>query len=342
MAGPIVTCPEPDYNGDGYPDPLEFSTAPYNCEASFNVPLPNVTDNCSSFEVRTDIVTDEVVPVTNQFGVIIGYDTVATIIATILPGEPRFVDGIPIGCHRFSYKVTDDCNNYTVVECDFCVIDNIEPSAICNDDLTVNIGGQGVGRIFATDVNEGSTDNCGIDTFFIRRNYTVGPISCDSVTPYYSDWAPYVDFGCCDVNQTVTIELLVIDIYGNSNTCWMDVLVGDNVPPDCFAPHDTTVSCVDLPANFDPYDTAQLQALFGTATADDGCGNALAMEQPPVVDLDQCQVGTIVRTFQAVDLFGNLSNNVCTQVVTIAEQFHYESNSQKISRPTVLYLPRIR
>ncbi|MCB0550755.1 MAG: DUF11 domain-containing protein [Phaeodactylibacter sp.] len=324
VAGPVVSCPEIDFTGDGYPDPLQFSTSPYDCLAAFEAPLPNVTDNCSSWEVRTEIVTDQVVPVTNQYGIITGYDTIATIIATILPGQPRYVSGIPLGCHRFRYKVTDDCNNYTVLECDFCVVDNVEPSAVCNDDLTISIGGQGFGRVYATDINEGSTDNCGIDTILVRRRFDVDPISCGPVTPYYSDWAPYVDFTCCDVGRMVAIELRVIDFYGNENTCWMEVMVGDNVRPVCTAPQDVAVSCVNLPANFDPYNTSQLQALFGAAQADDACGSAMAVEQPPIVNLDQCEVGTIIRTFQAVDLVGNLSQGLCRQVVTIGEHFNYQ------------------
>ncbi len=322
--GPMVSCPEIDRTGDGYPDPLQFSTVPYDCTAAFEAPLPNVADNCSSWEVRTEIVTDEVVPVTNQYGIITGYDTVATIIATILPGAPRYVSGIPVGCHRFRYKVTDDCNNYTVLECDFCVVDDVEPTAICNEDLQVSIGGQGVGRIYATDVNEGSNDNCGIDTLLVRRRFDVDPVTCDPVAPYYSDWGPYVDFTCCDVGRTGAIELRVIDLYGNENICWMELTVTDQVLPVCIAPHDTIVSCADLPANFSPDDTSQLQALFGAAQAEDGCGSAMVVEQPPVVNLGQCGVGTIIRTFQAVDLSGNLSQGLCRQVVTIGAVSNYE------------------
>ncbi|MCB9290108.1 MAG: DUF11 domain-containing protein [Lewinellaceae bacterium] len=324
VAGPEVSCPEIDFNGDGYPDPLNFSTSSYDCTATFQAPLPIVTDNCSSWEVRTDIISDEVVPVTNQFGIITGYDTVATIIATILPGEPRLVSDIPVGCYRFSYKVTDDCNNYTQLECDFCVVDNVQPTAICDDALTVSLGGLGLGRVYAEAVNESSTDNCGIDTMLVRRLYEADPLTCDSVSSFYSDWAPYVDFSCCDVSQLATVELLVIDGAGNQNTCWMEVLVEDKVLPDCYAPNDTTVSCSSLPDNFDPNDTGQLQALFGAATAEDACGGAYVVEQAPLVNLDQCNAGTITRAFQAVDLSGNLSQSLCVQVITITSEYNYE------------------
>ncbi len=322
--GPLVACPFVDYDWDGQADPLRFSTTSYDCTASFMVPLPDVTDNCSAYEVRTEIVADEIVPVTNQYGIVIGYDTIATVIATILPGAPRLVHNIPLGCYRFRYKVTDDCNNYTIVECDFCVADDVQPTAICDDNLNVSIGGQGIGRVYAIDVNEGSTDNCGIDSLLVRRRYTVNPATCNPVAPYYSDWAPWVEFTCCDVDQTDTIELLVIDVNGNRNTCWMEVLVEDKTRPICTAPPNVAVSCNSLPANFDPSSTAQLQALFGAATAQDDCGAAVVNELPPTDNLGQCGFGTVIRNFQAVDLAGNLSQNLCRQVVTVNQEFNYE------------------
>ena len=35
------------------------------------------------------------------------------------------------------------------------------------------------------DVNEGSTDNCGIDTLLVRRRFDLDPLSCDPVTPLF-------------------------------------------------------------------------------------------------------------------------------------------------------------
>ncbi|MCB0555640.1 MAG: DUF11 domain-containing protein, partial [Phaeodactylibacter sp.] len=324
VEGPQVSCPNVDYDGDGQADPLQFSTAPYDCTAAFQAPLPGVSDNCSSWEVETDIVTDQIVPITNQYGIITGYDTVAVILASIDPGEPRFVSGIPVGCHRFRYKVTDDCNNFTVLECDFCVVDDIEPTAVCNDDLHISLGGGGFARVFATDVNEGSTDNCAIDTFLVRRLINYDLSTCEPVAPYYSDWAAYADFTCCDAGLTVTIELKVIDIYGNENICWLDVLIEDKIRPNCVAPPNVSISCPDVPDGLDPTDINDLQALFGEATATDDCGVATVEELPPTANLGTCGDGSIVRRFRATDEAGNQSQNTCQQVITITEEFNYE------------------
>ena len=321
---PSVTCPNVDYNNDGTIDPLVFSTSPFDCAADFTAPLPQVSDNCSSWEVFTDVMTEQVVPVYNQYDILIGYDTVDVVLATIPPNSPnRAVTDIPVGCHFFRYTVVDACDNTTVVECDFCVIDDIEPTAVCDDDLNISIGGGGFARVFAEDIDEGSNDNCGIDTVLVRRLVTIDPVTCDSVTPYFTDWLGYVDFTCCDVNSMVTIELQAIDIYGNTNICWLDVLIEDKIDPYCYAPANTNVSCVDLPVGFNPLDTTQLQNLFGVATAQDDCGVASTMELAPIVNLDLCGFGTIIRRFKAVDEAGNESTNFCQQIITVQQEFDY-------------------
>jgi uncharacterized repeat protein (TIGR01451 family) len=321
---PTVTCPNFDINGDGTLDPLTFSTSPFDCSATFSAPLPQVSDNCSGWEVFTDIMTEQINPIFNQFGILIGFDTVDVVVASIAPDDPtRVVSGIPVGCHFFRYTVVDDCDNTTVVDCDFCVIDDIEPTAVCDDDLNISLGGNGFARVFAVDIDEGSNDNCGIDTLLVRRLVVVDPVTCDPVTPYFTDWLPYVDFTCCDVNMMVTIELQAIDIYGNSNICWLDVLIEDKINPFCVAPQNMNVSCADLPPNFDPLDTLQLQSLFGEATAQDDCGVATVFELAPIANLDICGFGTIIRRFGAIDEAGNQSTNFCQQIITITEEFNY-------------------
>jgi len=313
--GPVITVPV---------DTTTFSTSAFSCTASFNVPAPTqVTDNCSSWEVATEILTDDIVPITNQFGQVIGFDTVQTVVATIDPGESPFVSGIPIGCHIIRYTATDDCGNTSVAETPFCVEDQIEPTAVCDDDLNISLGGQGIAILQASDVDEGSNDNCGIDTLLVRRLYEVSPFTCADTTDYYGEWGASVVFNCCDVNQMVTIELKVIDIYGNENICWLEVLIEDKLNPYCFAPNDQSLSCADIPAGFDATDTLQLQNLFGTATADDNCSNAYVQELAPIVNLDNCGGGTILRRFQAVDAQGNTSTNTCDQTITISDENNY-------------------
>lgn len=321
--GPTVTPPNVDSDGDGELDPLVYSTGTFDCTAAIVVPEPDVVDNCSSFEIDTDILVEEIVPNYNQYGQLIGYDTVQTVFTSIGPDDNRFISGIPIGCHTFRYKVTDDCNNFTIIDAPFCIEDNIAPSAVCDDDLNISLGGDGAARVFATDIDEGSNDNCEIATLEVRRLYEFDPNDCSNVTDYYSDWGNYVDFSCCDAGSMVTIELRVTDIYGNQNICWLEVMIEDYINPFCIAPANTTISCADIPVGFQPEDPQALDALFGVATALDDCGSTTVQEFTPESTLDACGFGTITRTFTAFDNAGNQSTNTCQQLITVTEEYDY-------------------
>lgn len=226
--GPTVLCETVDYDNDGYEDVMTFSTGPYDCTGAFEVPMPIVEDDCSSWEVTTEIMA-------GSFE--------GPVVATILPGKSRYVSGIPVGCHVFRYTVVDDCGNKTVKYCPFQVEDQIAPIAVCDDDLHISIGGEGYARVDASDIDEGSSDNCGpirvevrrrilditayecLDVFDVDGN---GVVVNDEVRPskefgdpdgdgfpeevfYYTPWEEYVEFTCCDMNENVRIEMRVWD-----------------------------------------------------------------------------------------------------------------------------------
>jgi len=321
FTAPTVTCPGQDYDWDGDLDPLVFSTSPFSCTGAFSVPLPTVVDNCSDYEVKTEIVTTVLVDVVNQYGIVTGQRLDTVVVRLIAWNAPtRLVSGIPAGDHFFRYTVNDGCGNKVVAYCPFSVKDQIEPTAICDDNLNISIGGQNLARIHASDIDEGSNDNCGNIRVEVRRN-KFNPVTYTCGTTF-SNWGPYVDFFCCDVGVQITIEMRVIDEAGNINTCWLYVTPEEKVRPYCYAPHNAAIDCDDLPYSFDPTDTLQLQQLFGDATSTDNCGS-YERELPPVPDLE-CGFGTIIRRFQAVDIHGNTSTNFCQQVVTIREVHNYE------------------
>lgn len=358
FTAPTVVCPASDHPNEPV---LTISTSPFDCEADFQVPLPDVTDNCSSgnFDILTQIVTDIEVDSLDVFGQPTGVTTTETIIvATIGPNDNRFVTGIPVGDHRFRYTVEDGCGNAAVVECPFRVRDRIEPVAVCDDDLNISIGGGGIARVYAEDIDEGSWDNCDDIVLEVRRFVSLNP---DTIFEYesqtgidveadgFTEWGPYVDFICLDVNSMVTIELRVWDdankngVFGdwygnvpqnpfgpedaedNFNICWLEVLIEDKLNPFCKAPNPVTISCEDLPFDFDIVDTAQLQTLFGTAKAQDNC-NAFARElDPDISNYDPtCNSGFILRRFQARDQFGNVSTNSCQQQIFVTPVTNYE------------------
>ncbi|WP_293565334.1 T9SS type A sorting domain-containing protein [Phaeodactylibacter sp.] len=309
LTGPVVSCPISDhYCPVVEEDIMLFSTDPFDCTATIEVPMPEVTDACS----------DEWTVLTEVVSVDMSNDTVIyTIIDTLLEDDLRLITGLEIGEYKFRYTVTDDCGNSTQQLCHFRVADLSEPVAICTGALNVSVGGFGLARLFTHHIDAGSYDNCGIDSMMVRRVYERDPEDCsDLSTPYYSAWGNYVEFNCCDAGTYVTVELRVVDAAGNVNICWLDVLVEDKTAPQCIGLEDVTVGCGDLPEGFDPFSLNQLDSLFGEVHVVDNC-SADAIVLDPIVDISTCGSGTITRRFLAIDLVGNISMDTLTQVITI-------------------------
>ncbi|RME97788.1 MAG: DUF11 domain-containing protein, partial [Bacteroidetes bacterium] len=359
---PTMTCPIFDLDQDGNEDPNRVvSTSPFDCTANFEAPLPQVFDNCSAVQVRTKIVD------VNS----------GAIVVTIPETGSRLVTGLPIGDYTFVFTATDDCGNSSEISCDFQVRDLIEPNASCNDELNVSIGGGdsaagvlGTHHLLATTVNEGSNDNCGEVTVQVRRvvldvqNYDCldqfdydgdgfvindelrrDPDNPNHPNEFFTPWLDYADFTCCDIADSITVELLVTDEAGNQNVCWQSVLPEDKLRPHCIAPQAQTLSCVDLPLTF-PGDVvaaynedrtgmvAMLNSLFGAPTGTDNCAVDTIVENRPSVNLNDCGWGSITRRFEVwqlkpegdVNANGRIdreeslvSANVCSQLITITE-----------------------
>lgn len=323
FTAPMVSCPLVDLTGDGFPDPLVYPTGPFDCTAAFGAPLPVVSDNCSPVFITTQVVTDRPTVVYDDNGLPVDTVLEEVVLATIGPNAPnRFLSGIPLGCHRFRFIVADECGNTTIRDCDFCVEDQINPVAVCDDIINTSIGPQGHLRLFAINIDEGSSDNCAIDSILVRRQVTLDT-DCNSVAPYFTPWGDYVDFSCCDAGTEVLIELKVVDKAGNEDICTHTLLVEDKLRPQCLPPPDANVYCDELPYGFNPFDTLSLQAALGVAAATDNC-QGWAEELAPAVNLDGCGIGTLIRRFRAVDAFGNVSQGSCQQLVTILAHHNYE------------------
>lgn len=321
FSAPIVTAPDIDYNGDGEIDMPVYSNSPFSCAAAFEAPLPVVEENCSDYEVHTVIVEEQIDSTFDNNGQLAGTETDTVVVRVIGWNAPsRIVSGIPVGNYFFRYTVTDGCGNSTTRYFPFSVEDNVAPTAVCDQNTVVSIGGQDYGRVYAEDIDNGSWDNCGVANLAVRRNgYNNETGSCGND---FSNFGPYVDFFCCDAGEPVMVELRVVDVYGNINTCMVQVVPGEQAAPECIAPNDVAIDCTDLPLGFDAENTTTLQQLFGNATANDNCG-ATTTELTPIVNMN-CNAGTILRRFSATDGFGNVSGGDCQQLVTVEQVHNYE------------------
>ncbi|PSJ71700.1 hypothetical protein C7N43_37985, partial [Sphingobacteriales bacterium UPWRP_1] len=96
---------------------------------------------------------------------------------------------------------TSSCNaNVTVT-------DNLPPNALCQN-ISVNLPSGGNATITAAQINNGSTDNCGIGLLQV-----------------------FPDSFTCTNTGINAVTLTVTDVNGNTGTCTAQVAVTDNLPP---------------------------------------------------------------------------------------------------------------
>jgi len=342
------------------PANYDFSTGPFDCTASIQIPAP-VVDDCND-NWTYDVAIYSKVPELDPFGIPTGDSIYVEQEVPIIGNAENgyMATGVPIGEHYFYYYVSDICGNASeVLKCDFTVEDNTAPVPACFDFVNISLGGKGIGSVSYTDVDEGSTDNCQIAEQTLRREiaedcldsyvdavlsggegyFTFADLKKDAdaniwryddkiiVTKkgsiYYSAYMEEAIVSCCDLGTIVTVEMRVVDKAGNVNSCWSLLQVEDKIDPVCYAPDDVVVDCDTALINRNEYgDTTLLQKYYGKAEATDNCG-AIAVELEPIVEVDECGYGTITRRFQAVDGVGNRST-ICTQTITIRGVFDYE------------------
>ncbi|MCW5520262.1 HYR domain-containing protein [Aureitalea sp. L0-47] len=208
-------------------------------------------------------------------------DTPLTLVQTAgLPSGSAF----PVGTTTNTFVVTDAAGNSDTCSFDVIVIDNEPPVAICQD-ITVQLDANGMASITAAQIDNGSTDNCGIASL--------------SVSPS--------TFDCSNVGAN-TVTLTVTDTSGNSSTCTATVTVEDNVPP--------VAMCVpDFTLLLDAMGNASLTAMDIDNGSTDACGIASLSISPSTFDCSN--VGPNTVTLTVTDVNGNVST--CTTVVTVVD-----------------------
>ena len=126
-------------------------------------------------------------------------------------------------------------------ENDPCYYDTTPPWMACDYHTVVTLGSNGVGTAYAETFDDGSTDNCGIQKFEVRRMFQgwCGPGVDDD-----TQFGPYVQFCCEDLTGgSIWVVLKATDFKGNSNTCMVEVTVQDGGTVHFQCPPDIEVSC---------------------------------------------------------------------------------------------------
>ena len=122
-------------------------------------------------------------------------------------------------------------------------------------------------------------------------------------------FSEFAKFCCEDINggSEQMVVFRAIDKAGNWNDCMVNVEVQDKLPPSITCPPHATADCREY-INFE-----NLVPRFGDAVAFDNC--AVEMTRTHVANINQCNVGSITRTFVATDRGGRTAS--CTQHIQI-------------------------
>ncbi|APA00073.1 LamG-like jellyroll fold domain-containing protein [Flavobacterium commune] len=177
----------------------------------------------------------------------------------------------------------DDANRTSTCTFTVSAIDNIAPTAVCKN-YTANLSAGGTVNIAALNLDNGSSDNCGI------VNMTVSPNA----------------FNCSNVGSN-NVVFTVYDNNGNSNSCNAVITVVDNTPP--------TMICKNFVVVIDPISrVANIKASDIDNGSNDACGIA-SLSVSPSTFPDSPNLYTATTTLTAVDVNGN--SNSCTATVTV-------------------------
>nr|MBC7612603.1 hypothetical protein [Pseudopedobacter sp.] len=127
-------------------------------------------------------------------------------IATVVLSKTAF-DCSNVGANTATLTVTDVNGNVSTKDAVITVEDKVAPT-VFTQNRTIQLNGSGNATITAADINNGSTDNCGIATVVLSKT----------------------SFDCSNYGAN-TVTLTVTDIHGNVSTKTATVTVEDNVSP---------------------------------------------------------------------------------------------------------------
>jgi predicted extracellular nuclease len=189
-----------------------------------------------------------------------------------------------VGVNNIVLMVTDIHGNLSSCIALVTVEDITAPTVSCMD-ITVQLDTNGTVTISGIDVDNGSSDACGIASYDL-----------DIAT-----------FDCSDVGDNPVI-LTVTDVNGNSTTCTAIVTVEDNVAPE--------LVCMDITVELDENGIAILDPNDLLASGTDACGiDTLAID---ITEVTCADIGTPITVhIFASDVNGNIST--CQATVTVVD-----------------------
>lgn len=173
--------------------------------------------------------------------------------------------------------------------------DVIPPTAVCKND-TVYLNTLGTATIDSSNIDNGSSDNCSIQTI------TVSPNS----------------FNCTNIGNN-SVTLTVTDMNGNTNSCNATLTVFDTISPNPI--------CKDSTVYIDATGNIVIDSSFIDNGSSDNCGIASITVFPNSFNCNNLGVNTVTLT--ATDLNGNSAS--CNANLTVLDTNSPQANCTDIT-----------
>ncbi|MBL4705887.1 MAG: HYR domain-containing protein, partial [Flavobacteriales bacterium] len=190
---------------------------------------------------------------------------------------------LDLGANPVVLTVVDASGNSDNCAATVTVVDNIDPTAVCQS-ITIFLDATGNATATAAAVDFGSTDNC-----------SVASLALDITA-----------FTCADIGANA-VTLTVTDGSGNTATCAATVTVVDNINP--------TAVCQNISVALDATGNATITAGAIDNGSSDNC--SIASMTLDITGFTCADIGANTVTLTVLDGSGNSDN--CTATVTITD-----------------------
>lgn len=215
-----------------------------------------------------------------------GGSTPGICIISGLSASKTAFDCTNIGPNDVTLTVTDANGNTDSCIAVVTVEDNILPNAICKA-ITIELDINGNASITANDIDNGSTDNCGIASISASKT----------------------DFDCTDIG-TQGVILTVTDVNGNVNTCEAFVTVEGN--------KNITAVCTSITIQLDASGNATITpADIDGGSTTDSCGSYILTASQTTFGCEDVGVKNVTLT--VTDINDSNITNSCVAEVTVQD-----------------------
>ena len=188
-----------------------------------------------------------------------------------------------LGVNAITLLVTDSQGLISTCSTTVTVVDNILPTMTCKS-IVLNLDATGNATITASDIDNGSADNCSLVTLSLSKT----------------------TFNCSNIGSN-TVVLTGTDVSGNTSSCSASVTVVDNTPP--------IMACKPITLNLDATGNATITASDIDNGSGDNCSLASLSLSKTTFNCSNIGQNTVILT--GTDASGNPST--CATTVTVVD-----------------------